>query len=115
MKYQLPYPRKGFEKNYEIAQELMNSFEYSGVFSETLLNKIFKLLIQCTEVVSYDDSKDKNIFNLKNGSSKGTKQEYLTEKWEEFQQIFDCYCIFSDKFKGYCTAMFLTLIRIDLK
>lgn len=114
MKYQLPLPREGYEKNFEVAQELMTSFEYSGVFSETLLDKVYRLLIQTTEVVSYDDSKDKNIFNLKD-NKKGTKQEYLMQKWEEFKKIFDCYSIFSDNFKGYCTAMFLTLIRTDLK
>ena len=113
MKYELTAPRKGYEKNFEIANELMQSFELSGVFSEVLLSKVYRILLQCVEVVSYDDSENKNCFNLKSG--KGTKQEYLIERWEEFNQLFDCYCIFSDKFKGYCTSMFLTLIRTDLK
>ncbi len=113
MQYTLTAPREGYEKNWEVANELMETFEYSGVFSETLLTKIHRIIIQCVESVSYDDRNNKTDFNCKNG--KGTKQEYLMEKWHEFQKIFDCYCIFSDKFKNYCTSMFLTLIRTDLK
>lgn len=119
MKYQLTAPRKGYEKNFEVAQELMTSFEYSGVFSETLLDKVFRILLQCVEVVSYDDSKDKNCFNITNELTheirRGTKQESLMAKYNQFEKIFNCYSIFSQEFKGYCTGMFLTLIRTDLK
>lgn len=112
-KYNLTAPIKGYEKNFEVAQELMSAFEYSGVFSETLLDKVHRILIKCVEVVSYDDSKNKNCFNCKSG--RGTKQQYLIEKWDEFKKIFECYSIFSDTFKSYCSSMFLTLIRTDLK
>lgn len=110
MKYKLLNPIKGYEENYKIAQILMSTFEFSGCFSEVLLNKIYVILIKTIEATARKDFDD---FNLKSG--KGNRAMYVMKKFNEFKDIFETYSIFSDTFKLNCIGLFLTFIRQDLK
>ena len=91
-KYMISKPLVGFEKNTEYAQQLMSTFEMSGVFSDVLLNRVRDIL----EVTIY--AMERNI------------DKVPFEKYTEFVGILDTYCIFSEEFKKSCSTLFTSTI-----
>lgn len=91
---------KGYEEltsNYEAFNIIMGSLELSGVFSDSLIQKMYGL---CTNGIIlkeklYDKAITQDEFNIKR-----------KELHDDFSKIFNVYSIFSHEFKTSCLSHF---------
>lgn len=92
------------EKNiecYKAFNVLMGSFDFSGIFSESIIKTVYGLASRILQnkhnvidnKITLEDAAEKNII-----------------VFNEFKQILDTYIIFSDIFKQKCYSQFLKMM-----
>lgn len=91
---------KVLQPNQDALDNLMGSLEFSGVFSDKLLKKVFALSVSALEARS----------NFIRGyiTEKGSNDQ-IGKFYAEFDDILKCYNIFSREFKAHMLGLFHTI------
>lgn len=101
--YQVGKPPKELKKlksSYEAGNKLLANMELSGVISINLVGRIYLLCWNALEVRT--EQEKGNIENEK-------ANEILNKMYNEFQEIFNTYNIFSSEFKSISLGLFHTV------
>lgn len=93
----LPEDCEKLKMNYEYFNLLMENFQFSGLFSEELLKKVF--------TISYKVLELRKAFHRGNLSEKDCNTQ-VQELYNEFERIFTTYCIFSQQFTTHVIGLF---------
>ena len=92
--------------NYEALNKLMLCLEVSGVFSEKLQSKVYLLSYRAQDLI---------IKQFRNEIENHEVEKLKRDLYEEFTNIFNSYCIFSDEFKVKCFGLFHTGLYYKLQ
>jgi len=87
-------------ENYKSFNKLMETFEFSGVFSEQMVKKVFSLAFRMIDI---------KIHTIDNSISKEDSDTKYKEVTTEFTELLNAYCIFSSKFKSNCIMLFISI------
>jgi len=103
-KYSLTMPDDliELEDNYNAFNKLMGMFEFSGVFSEKMIGRVYSL--SCAAL-------DAKINQYKGLASNEYIEACQDKLYADFKQLFEVYSVFSVEFVAACKCEFLILSR----
>ena len=86
--------------NYKSFNKLMETFDYSGVFSEKMIEKVFSLANKMIDIKNYV---------LDNKIIQDDADIKFNDVTNEFKNLLNMYSIFSNKFKSNCLILFISI------
>lgn len=98
--YRIKFNKK-YADNIEAANNILDMFQYSGVFSKEMNEKIYSILMTFFHHLERDEDIKYKI-------------PVLEDLKKQFHSIFECYNIFSDKFIQIINEKFEIVINVEI-